>query len=648
MTSVSISGFKYIDSDGNGRRASTLIKGSNPDVVLVLDVSGSTTPAVMGAQGYFRGTVDVGDLDLDGYKNTILDAEISSAGSVLSSLLTQGFGSSRLGLVSFSGTGNIDFNGRVSDQVGTYSGSDYSFYEAARSLTAGGSTNYNSGLRQAQLLLDQWGTKEGNVIFLSDGEPNTGYGTNTFQILEAAGHNVQAFGVGSGATELYLNQIDSDGSSYIFQDPDELNAVLNGQLSGAVLNSVQYSEDGLAGVKIYVDTNANGTFDFGEPTGTTNSDGNYTISDTLTAGTYSVREVIPTGYSQTEIPGQIIVEAGSTTFTGVNFGNKKSSGAKTYICDYLNFTPDNLPDRPSGNMAMYYDYVDRYNLTLKDAFIADYKSGKSASQHLWGQQHWLSNGQYSGRVLEVVTGTEDTNDYGAYVENYGTTLLDIYRGETSSDSTSNDFQSLFNWGKSHYENNGKAAGRELTGGVDWGAIVLQNFDLYTQWQDAKLVDPNVTAFKFGYSNQNTIKAANGVQVGRDTQETLTGQYAFGLGGNDVLTGTANDDLLVGGFGDDLICSGNGGTDVVFGGPGKDVFTLHSGGSLDIRDYRKGADLIKLGSGLTESDVKLVTNGFDTTTEFMKGSETLATVYGLTSNDFSFANESDGIDNVFIA
>ena len=98
----------------------------------------------------------------------------------------------------------------------------------------------------------------------------------------------------------------------------------------------------------------------------------------------------------------------------------------------------------------------------------------------------------------------------------------------------------------------------------------------------------------------------------------------------------------------MICSGNGGTDTVYGGPGKDVFTLHSGGTLNIRDYRKGADLIKLGSGLTESDVKLVTNGFDTTTEFMKGSEKLATVYGLTSNDFSFANQSDGIDNVFIA
>ena len=43
MAFVSISGFKYHDADGNGRRASTLIKGSNPDVVLVLDVSGSTS-----------------------------------------------------------------------------------------------------------------------------------------------------------------------------------------------------------------------------------------------------------------------------------------------------------------------------------------------------------------------------------------------------------------------------------------------------------------------------------------------------------------------------------------------------------------------------------------------------------------------------
>ena len=145
-----------------------------------------------------------------------------------------------------------------------------------------------------------------------------------------------------------------------------------------------------------------------------------------------------------------------------------------------------------------------------------------------------------------------------------------------------------------------------------------------------------------------IKSANGVQVGRDTQEKLTGQYVYGLGGNDVLTGTASDDLLHGGFGDDLIGGGTGGTDLVYGGPGKDVFRLQSGGTLNIRDFRKGTDFIQLGDGLTEADVQLKFEGFNNTTLFMKGSETLASVYGTNPTDFSFAQQSEGIDNAFIA
>ena len=322
--------------------------------------------------------------------------------------------------------------------------------------------------------------------------------------------------------------------------------------------------------------------------------------------------------------------------------------APVLSADYLSFAPDAQFQRPFDATAKYFDYVDRYPLTLKTAFIADYNAGKAPSQALWGQQHWLAAGSKQGRVLEVVDGTEDINDYGAYVENYGTTLLDIYRASPDSNPSSESFKSLFNWGKDHYNSVGKAAGREIGGGVDWGAIVKQNFDLNTKWQDAKITDPSLTAFAYGYRNQNVIKSANGVQVGRDTQEKLTGQYVYGLGGNDVLTGTASDDLLHGGFGDDLIGGGTGGTDLVYGGPGKDVFRLQSGGTLNIRDFRKGTDFIQLGDGLTEAEVQLKFDGFNNTTLFMKGSETLASVYGTNPTDFSFAQQSEGIDNAFIA
>ena len=39
----------------------------------------------------------------------------------------------------------------------------------------------------------------------------------------------------------------------------------------------------------------------------------------------------------------------------------------------------------------------------------------------------------------------------------------------------------------------------------------------------------MSAFDFGYRNQNTIKATFGVKIGRDTQEKLTGQYVYGWG-----------------------------------------------------------------------------------------------------------------------
>ena len=140
--------------------------------------------------------------------------------------------------------------------------------------------------------------------------------------------------------------------------------------------------------------------------------------------------------------------------------------APVLSADYLSFAPDAQFQRPFDATAKYFDYVDRYPLTLKTAFIADYNAGKAPSQALWGQQHWLAAGSKQGRVLEVVDGTEDINDYGAYVENYGTTLLDIYRASPDSNPASPTFKSLFNWGKDHYNSVGNAAGREIGGGVD--------------------------------------------------------------------------------------------------------------------------------------------------------------------------------------
>ena len=63
-------------------------------------------------------------------------------------------------------------------------------------------------------------------------------------------------------------------------------------------NGASADDTPLAGVKVYLDTNNNGSWNTGEPFATTVADGSYALTG-LTAGTYLVREVVPTGYVRT-------------------------------------------------------------------------------------------------------------------------------------------------------------------------------------------------------------------------------------------------------------------------------------------------------------------------------------------------------------
>ena len=130
---------------------------------------------------------------------------------------------------------------------------------------------------------------------------------------------------------------------------------------------------------------------------------------------------------------------------------------------------------------------------------------------------------------------------------------------------------------------------------------------------------------------------------------MSGSYVFTQGGNDILTGTSGNDILSGGFGDDLIIGGTGGTDTVFGGPGKDVFRIAKGGTLEIRDFRDGTDMIQLDKSIVsrQKDIKLAFNGFTKSTSFTLDSKVIATVYGKQPTDFSYAISSDGVSNVYI-
>ena len=101
-----------------------------------------------------------------------------------------------------------------------------------------------------------------------------------------------------------------------------------GSISGHIFNDSNGNGsndegNGLAGFKIYIDKNGNGKFDSGEKNVLSDASGNYTFPS-LTPGTYSVHEVLPTGYRRTHPSASsysVVLASSGTIATGKDFGN---------------------------------------------------------------------------------------------------------------------------------------------------------------------------------------------------------------------------------------------------------------------------------------------------------------------------------------
>ncbi|BAY62588.1 YD repeat protein [Calothrix brevissima NIES-22] len=307
-----IQGTNWEDVNGNGFRDTELVQGQEPDVIFVIDVSGS-------ADFPFQGT-STGDVNQDGLTNTILDAELAAFLSLNNQLISQGLGNkARVGIVVFSGfAAQADMDLVTSGlQLLTTPSADKNnngivdVEDVLRSITSGAfgvgnftGTNFETALQKVENSFETIGTTSGNgnVIFLSDGEINRG-GAHADEVerLRALGVTLSAFGVGQGASLKSLQVIDPNAK--VFLSTDELLNIFSG-LNG----EERFIEPGLGGVTVYLDLNNNGLLDVNEPSQITAFDNPNTldIDETgqykftgLEAGTYIVREVIPQGYTQT-------------------------------------------------------------------------------------------------------------------------------------------------------------------------------------------------------------------------------------------------------------------------------------------------------------------------------------------------------------
>ena len=329
-----ISGVKFNDLNNSTVRDSELVQGDNPDVVFVVDQSGSTNDA------QFQGETNVGDLNNDGRENDVIDAEIAGFTALNQQLIDQGLGDTvDVGIVAFSAnaeqldldpatdgvqlstTPNADNDGNgISDVV-----------DALTPLRSNGGTDFEAALQGAEDTFQSLGTEpgDGNLVFISDGVPDPDVVNYEDEVarLNSSGVNLSAFGAGSGSRQDRLQLIDSDAQ--IFTSTDEILSVFanlnsdtdgDGEVDGG--GSQSQLEPGIAGVNIYLDLNNNGELDTDEPVRLTDADGQYSFTD-LEPGSYTVREVVPTGFTQTApIDGQLTVDlAAGETETDQNFGN---------------------------------------------------------------------------------------------------------------------------------------------------------------------------------------------------------------------------------------------------------------------------------------------------------------------------------------
>lgn len=337
-----ISGVKWNDVNGDGKRQGEIVQGDIPDVFMVIDVSDST------AKNKFVGSIEIGDVNADGTSNTILDSQIEAFVNLNQQLIDQGLGEkAKVGIIVFGSRSTaIDLDPKTPGQQETLApltdsnGDGKSDLEAIllglkdRAYGVGGKTNFEAGLQTVQSLVQKLETKpgKGTLVFLSDGKPTEGGDyTDEVESLKAGGVKLVAFGAGKDASLPALQKIDPQAE--IFTTTDKILDVFSGLKARQGINKAgNLQEVGLGKVTIYLDLNKNGQLDSDEPARITGNNGRYKFRD-LALGSYIVREV-PENYKQTAPKdgfAQVNLTADKPKAT-VNFGNQvKQSNATTLI-----------------------------------------------------------------------------------------------------------------------------------------------------------------------------------------------------------------------------------------------------------------------------------------------------------------------------
>jgi hypothetical protein len=316
-----VTGAVWTDLNANGVWDTNLVSGINPDVVFVVDGSGSTSAG-------FAGT-SVGDVNKDGSTNDVLDAELAGFIALNRNLESQGLGTNaKVAIIVFSSSATVlDMNfrepGTQSSATPSQDSNDNGIPDVVEILWSinrnsyglGGSTDYRLALGKAGEVLDSFRVpgRDQSCVFVSDGVPNARDYQAQVASLRNQGVNLRAFGAGMAAELPPLQDIDPGARR--FTTTDEILQAFGG-LGGTD------PEIAIPGSIVFVDRDEDGKLGPNDLWASTDEAGGFRLGP-VPAGKYRVQLVPVAGYEQTLPIDRVfheVVLPPSSTVAAVNIG----------------------------------------------------------------------------------------------------------------------------------------------------------------------------------------------------------------------------------------------------------------------------------------------------------------------------------------
>ncbi|MGN6544187.1 MAG: SdrD B-like domain-containing protein, partial [Aureliella sp.] len=335
------------------------------------------------------------------------------------------------------------------------------------------------------------------------------------------------------------------GASQAVDNIDFGNVLQQGHLSGTAWQDT--SRDGvrdpnepvLANRTIYIDSNANGSFDTGEPSTVTDALGNYHFVG-LTAGTYVVREILPSKWSQTEpTSGSYAIASGVERNVVVDFEDLQNTSSSyitigDYVHDGFVFSNSNAadsqwrvygsqstPQPPSAELVSDFrysvQYLQRQDLGLFSVDSFDMRLRDLAGPRTVTLAGELPNGQWISQDISItgtattyhLSGFDNLRSFRWFSTSSGVYVVDNFALRTTDwDYSSLDFGSMSNPGKIsgtiYYDEN-------KNGSRDGSDYPLGRQSVYLDLDNDAQLDPNeprATSDSTGAYQFDVVNAGN--------------------------------------------------------------------------------------------------------------------------------------------